>query len=117
MEDTASLEACLAIDLVVAWRVHWLTQVGREKPHTACDQILKEEEWRVLSAWATGTRAETAPTVQEVTRWIGKMGGWLARGKHDNPGTMCIWRGLVRLPTLVQGYLLALRMHGIRAGP
>jgi hypothetical protein len=117
LEDTASLEACLAIDLVVAWRVHWLTRVGREKPHTACDQILKKEEWRVLSAWATGTRAETAPTVQEVTRWIGQMGGWLARGKHDNPGTTCIWRGLGRLPTLVQGYLLALCVHGIRASP
>jgi len=61
--------------------------------------------------------ADTAPTVQEATRWIGRMGGWLARGKQDHPGTMCIWRGLVRLPTLVQGYLLALRIHGIRAGP
>ena len=76
LKDTESLEACLAIDLVVAWRVHWLTRVGREKPNTACDQILKEEEWRVLSAWATGTMAEKAPSVQEATRWIGKMGGW-----------------------------------------
>ena len=117
LEDRESLEACLALDLVVAWRVYWLARVGREEPHTACDQILKEEEWRVLSAWAHGTMAETAPTLQEATRWIGKMGGWLARGKHDHPGTTCIWRGLVRLPTLVQGYLLALRIHGIRAGP
>jgi hypothetical protein len=117
LNDTDSLEACLAIDLVVAWRVHWLTMVGREKPDTPCDQILNEEEWRVLSAWATGTMVETAPSAQEATRWIGKMGGWLARGKHDNPGTTCIWRGLVRLPTLVQGYLLALHVHGIRAGP
>jgi hypothetical protein len=117
LEGTESLEACLAIDLVVAWRVYWLTRVGREKPDTPCDQILKEEEWRVLSAWATGTMAETVPRVQEATRWIGKMGGWLARGKHDHPGTTCIWRGLVRLPTLVQGYLLALHVHGIRASP
>jgi hypothetical protein len=117
LDDTESLEACLAIDLVVAWRVHWLTWVGREKPNTACDQILKEEEWRVLSAWATGVMAEKAPSAQQATRWIGKMGGWLARGKQDNPGTTCIWRGLVRLPTLAQGYLLALRVHGIRAGP
>ena len=43
-------------------------------------------------------------------RWIGKMGGWLARGKQDTPGTTCIWRGLVRRPTLVQGYLLALHV-------
>jgi hypothetical protein len=115
--DTESLKACLAIDLVVAWRVHWLTRVGREKPNPASDQILKEEERRVLRVWATGVMAEKAPSVKQATRWIGKMGGWLARGKQDNPGTTCIWRGLVRLPTLVQGYLLALRVHGIRGGP
>jgi Druantia protein DruA/Transposase DNA-binding/Transposase Tn5 dimerisation domain len=117
LEDTESLEACLAIDLVVAWRVHWLTRAGRETPNNACDQILKEEEWRVLSAWANGKMAEKVPSVQEATHWIGKMGGWLARGKQGHPGTTCIWRGLARLPTLVQGYLLALRVHDIRAGP
>ena len=62
-------------------------------------------------------RGPTAPSVQQATRWIGKMGGWLARGKQDHPGTTCIWRGLVRLPTLVQGYLLAPHIHGIRANP
>ncbi|MGH9445568.1 MAG: IS4 family transposase, partial [Terriglobia bacterium] len=117
LNKTESLEACLALDLVVAWRVYWLTQVGREKPSTPCDQILKEEEWRVLSAWATGTMAETAPTTQDATRWIGKLGGWLARGKHDYPGTTCMWRGLLRLQNMTQGYLLAMEVHGIRAGP
>jgi hypothetical protein len=117
LQDMENLEACLTIDLVVAWRVYWLTRAGRETPNLACDQILKGEEWRVLSAWANGKMAKKVPRAQEATRWIGKMGGWLARGKQDHPGTTCIWRGLVRLPTLVQGYLLALRVHGIRAGP
>jgi hypothetical protein len=117
LEDADSLEACLAIDLVVGWRVHWLTHIGREKPDTPCDQILKEEEWRVLSAWATRQRAETAPPTQQATRWIGKLGGWLARGKQDHPGTTCVWRGLVRLQSMSQGYLLALNIHGIRASP
>ena len=117
LDDADSLEACLAIDLVVAWRVHWLTQMGREQPNTPCDQALKEEEWRVLSAWATGTIAATAPSAQAATRWIGKLGGWLTRGKQDYPGTTCMWRGLVRLQSMTQGYLLALNVHGIRAGP
>ena len=33
--------------------------VGREKPETPSDQILSEEEWHVLSAWATGNVIET----------------------------------------------------------
>lgn len=43
--------------------------------------------------------------------------GWLAQGKHDNPGTTCLWRGLVHPPNMVHGYVLALHFHGIRAGP
>jgi hypothetical protein len=117
LDDTHCLEACLAIDLVVAWRVYWLTMVGREKPDSPCDQILSEEEWHVLSAWATGTIADKAPSVQQAIHWIGKMGGWLARGKQDQPGTTCMWRGLRRLPSIIQGYLLALKVHGVRAGP
>lgn len=117
LNDTHSLEACLAIDLVVAWRVYWLTMMGREKPDTPCDQVLSEEEWHVLSAWATGKIADKAPSVQQAMHWIGKMGGWLARGKQDQPGTTCMWRGLTRLPSIVQGYLLALRVHGVRASP
>jgi hypothetical protein len=117
LDDVHSLEACLAIDLVVAWRVYWLTMVGREKPDTPCDQILGEEEWHVLSAWATGKIADKAPSVQQAMRWIGNLGGWLPRGKQDNPGTTCMWRGLARLPSMVQGYLLALKVHGVRAGP
>ncbi len=117
LDDTDSLESCLAIDLVVAWRVYWLTMVGRERPDTPCDQILSEGEWHVLSAWATGKIPHAAPSAQQAMRWIGKMGGWLARGKQDNPGTTCMWRGLGRLPTMAQGYLLALRIHGVRAGP
>jgi Domain of unknown function (DUF4338)/Transposase DNA-binding/Transposase Tn5 dimerisation domain len=117
LEDTDSLEACLAIDLVVAWRIHWLTMMSRERPDTPCDQMLSEAEWQVLSAWATGTMADTVPSAQRAARWIGKLGGWLPRGKQDNPGTTCMWRGLARLPSMVQGYLLALQVHGIRAGP
>jgi hypothetical protein len=117
LNDTESLEPCLAIDLVVAWRVYWMTMLGREKPDTPCDQILSQEEWHVLSAWATGKIPAAAPNSQHAMRWIGKMGGWLARGKQDNPGTTCMWRGLGRLPTMAQGYLLALRVHGVRDGP
>ena len=117
LDDAASLEACLAIDLVVAWRIYWLTMVAREKPDTPCDKILPSEEWRVLSAWATGTVPTKAPGAQQAMRWIGKMGGWLPRSREDNPGTTCMWRGLGQLPTMAQGYLLALRIHGIRAGP
>ncbi len=117
LDDAQSIQACLAIDLVVAWRVYWFTMVGRQKPETPCDQILSEDEWHVLSAWATGKIADTAPSAKQAMHWIGKLGGWLSRGKQDNPGTTCMWRGLGRLPSMAQGYRLALEIHGVRASP
>ncbi len=117
LDDAQSIQACLAIDLVVAWRVYWLTMLGREKPETPCDQILSQDEWHVLSAWATGKIADEPPSAQKAMRWIGKLGGWLRRGINDNPGTTCMWRGLTRLPGMAQGYRLALEIHGVRAGP
>jgi hypothetical protein len=117
LDEAKTLEACLAIDLVVAWRIYWLTMMGRERPETPCDQVLSKEEWHVLSLWATGTMVDKTPSAQQAARWIGKLGGWFSRGKEDNPGTTCMCRGLGRLPDLVQGYLLALQLHGIRDGP
>jgi hypothetical protein len=117
LQDTDNLESCLAIDMVIAWRVYWMTMMGREQPDTPCDQILQEEEWQVLSAWATGQLPDRPPSAQQAMRWIGKMGGWLARNQQDNPGTTCMWRGLGRLPIMAQGYRMALCLHGVRAGP
>ena len=91
--------------------------MGREKPETPCSQILSEDEWHVLSALAIGKVADTAPSARQAMHWIGKLGGWMSRGKQDNPGTTCMWRGLGRLPNIVQGYRLALKIHGVRAGP
>ena len=118
LDDTDSLEPCLAIDLVVAWRVYWMTMVGREKPDTPCDQILSEEEWHVLSAWATGKIPDTAPerpTGDALDRQDGRLAA--PEGNKTNPGTTCMWRGLGRLPTMAQGYLLAQQQYGIKPGP
>jgi len=116
LEDADSLQSCLAIDLVVGWRVYWFTMVGRNNPEESCETILSEDEWRVLSIWATKKLPETAPSVKQTMHWIGRMGGWMKRGERDNPGTTCMWRGLARLPGMALGYRLALDHHGLGPG-
>jgi hypothetical protein len=81
LHDVDCLEPCLAIDIVVAWRVYWLTMAGRQAPDTPCDQILREEEWHVLSAWATGRIPDAVPGTRQAMRWIGNMGGWPEENK------------------------------------
>ena len=117
LEEAQNLQSCLAIDMVVGWRVYWFTMIGREKPDMPSAQILSEDEWRVLSAWATGKIAESAPSAKQAMRWIGRMGGWRKRNELDNPGTTCIWRGMARLPAMAQGYRLALSLHNLDPSP
>ena len=42
------LEACLAIDMVVAWRLFYLTKLGREIPDAPCTVFFEEAEWKAL---------------------------------------------------------------------
>jgi len=42
--SASRLEACLAIDLVVAWRIHHLTKLGRETPDVPCSVYFEEAQ-------------------------------------------------------------------------
>jgi len=44
------LEACLAIDAVVAWRIHYLTWLGRATPDLPCTVAFEEDQWKAVIA-------------------------------------------------------------------
>ncbi len=99
-----SIEACLAIDMVVTWRILFLTMMGRETPDVSCEVFLKEEEWKVLYTIAKQTTdiPEVPPTLREAVRMIASLGGFLGRKSDREPGVTTIWRGLQRLDDIVK---------------
>jgi len=113
------LQAAIAFDLVIAWRVQWLMAQSRQTPHVACDDILTEEEWKPLYAYVhKRPPPEKPPTLREAIRLIAKLGGFLGRKRDGEPGPMVLWRGLTRLPDLVAGWRMALQFGlAARAGP
>jgi hypothetical protein len=113
------LETCLAIDMVIAWRLFWLTHQGRETPDMPCDIILAEEEWQALHAYIhQEPPPEQPPALQEAVRMIGKLGGFLGRKADGQPGTTVLWRGLRRLPDIAAGWRAFSQFgNGLRAGP
>ena len=114
------LETCLAIDMVVAWRIYWLTQQGRETPDIPCDVILAEEEWQALHAFIhKEAPPQQPPPLLQAVRMIGKLGGFLGRKSDGEPGTTTLWRGLQRLEGIAAGWALALSTPGLgaRASP
>lgn len=57
------LQACLAIDLVVAWRIHRLSKLARHTPDVPCTVYFDEADWQALTVFEThqAARAEQRP--------------------------------------------------------
>ncbi len=96
------IEACLAIDMVVAWRIYHLTKLGRETPDVPCTVFFEEAEWKALAAYLTKNPIPPAhpPTLREATRMVASLGGFLGRKGDGEPGTESLWIGLQRLDDL-----------------
>jgi len=93
------IQSCLAIDLVVAWRIFHLTKLGRETPDVPCTIFFEEAQWKALVAYITQNPAPPAqpPSLREATRMVASLGGFLGRNSDGEPGTKSLWIGLQRL--------------------
>jgi len=91
------LEACLAIDAVVAWRIHHLTYLGRATPDLPCDTVFEDDLWKGVIVFRTRKPPPgKPPTLREMIRMIAGLGGFLGRKSDREPGTQTLWRGLQR---------------------
>ena len=97
------LEACLAIDLVVAWRIYHLNKLGREVPQAPCTVYFQDSEWKALMVFTTKNPVPPAepPTLREALRLVAALGGFLGRKGDGEPGTQTLWLGLQRLDDIV----------------
>jgi hypothetical protein len=111
LETADRLKRCLVLDLIVAWRVLYLTTIGRDCPDLPCSVIFEDHEWRSLYLFVHKKEAKVPkkpPTLREVTRIIGKLGGHLGRKSDGEPGQTVMWRGLSRLSDISAFYLIRL---------
>jgi hypothetical protein len=100
--DADTIESCLAIDMVVAWRIFYLTKLGREIPDVPCTVFFEDAEWKALVAYKTQNAIppEKPPTLREALRMVASLGGFLGRKCDGEPGTKSLWLGIQRLDDL-----------------
>ena len=120
--NTNRLEACLGIDMVVAWRIYHLTMLGRETPDTPCSTFFTDVEWKALCCYVhrTPVAPEAPPSMQEAVRMVGFLGGHMGRKGDGPPGTQVLWRGLERLDTTKKMYVIFMSQpppHPLAAPP
>ena len=100
------LQNCLAIDLVVAWRIIELVRLGREKPNEPCSIYFAEAEWKALKSFVTQSYRppDHPPTMGEALRMVASQGGFLGRKGDGQPGTKAVWLGLQRLDAITKAW-------------
>ena len=100
------LEACLAIDLVVAWRIFHLAKLGRAIPDVPCTVFFEEAEWKALHVRVNNTPDVPAkpPSLRTAMRMVASLGGFLGRAGDGEPGTKSLWLGLQRLDDITAVY-------------
>jgi len=96
------IETCLAIDMVVAWRIFHLAKLGRQTPDVPCTVFFEEAEWKALVAYVTQNPnpPNQPPMLREAMRMVATLGGFLGRKGDGEPGTKSLWLGLQRLDDL-----------------
>lgn len=108
LATVARIENCLAVDLVVAWRIVHLTMLGRQTPDLPCTVFFEEHEWKALYAFVHRSRAKVptqAPPLREAMRVVASLGGFLGRKSDGEPGTKSLWLGLQRLDDIAACWL------------
>lgn len=106
-QDAECLKRLIAINMVIAWRIHLMTLLGREMPELPMELLFADMEIRVLGILSK-QRGWTSPeNLGEAVIIVARMGGYMNR-KHDPPpGAELLWRGYRQLTLLSQGLGLA----------
>lgn len=97
LEKLERLEPALAFYLIIAWRVLYLTMLGRECPELPCNLVFADEEWQAFYL-VTHHKAppDEPPSLDTMVRMVASYGGFLNRKGDGFPGPQTIWIGLQR---------------------
>jgi hypothetical protein len=101
LETAEAFLPYLALCMIVAWRVQYVTMLGRECPELPCDVVFAAEEWRSVYAVVKGEAPPAAaPGLGTMVKLIASLGGYLGRKCDGEPGPKAMWVGLRRMADL-----------------
>lgn len=98
LETSERLLPCLMFYKIIAWRVLYLTHLGRECPDLPCDAVFAACEWK--SVWRIvedEPLPEKAPPLKTFLKLVGRLGGHNGRRHDGPPGPQSIWTGTRRM--------------------
>lgn len=98
LETSERMAACVALYLIVAWRVIFVLRLGRECPDLPCEAVLSPDEWRSVYTIVKNEPPPVAPpSLGEMIPLIASLGGYLQRKNDEPPGPKAMWIGMQRM--------------------
>jgi hypothetical protein len=114
--DRTVWQNCLAIDLVVAWRIEHIKKLSRTRPLAPCSIAFEQHEWQALLAFKRPKLLlpSLEPNLREITRLTAELGGFLGRKGDGEPGSTTLARGLQRLQDIAAAFLIFKQHHALQ---
>jgi hypothetical protein len=104
LEHGDRLKPAIALYMIIAWRVLYLTMLGRKCPDLSCEAVFDREEWQAVYIVTKRERPpKTPPRLDEMVRMVASWGGYLNRKSDGEPGPKTLWIGLQRVRDFVLG--------------
>lgn len=98
LTEASRFKPCIALYLIIAWRILYLTMLARNNPNVSCEQCFIKEEWQLVYLMVKKKPPSDPPiTLMEMTRLLGQLGGFTNRRSVPFPGIKCLWRGIKKL--------------------
>jgi hypothetical protein len=101
----------IALYSVIAWRILYLTQLGRSCPDLNCEVVFDPSEWKAVYTVLHHKRSDfrlpdEPPRLGEMIKMIASLGGYIDRPRQNSrPGTQTLWIGLQQTHSLSTGWL------------
>ena len=102
LETIERLEPALAFYMIIAWRILFLTMLGRECPELPCDVVFDTAEWQaVYIVTERKPPPDHPPSLDAMVRKVAALGGFLNRKSDGFPGPQTLWIGIQRTADFV----------------
>jgi hypothetical protein len=90
-----NFSAALSFYLIIAWRILFVVVMGRHCPDMSCECVFSKEEWQTTYVVLYRKKPpQIPPTLNEMTRMVASLGGYLNRKSDPEPGAKTMWIGL-----------------------
>ena len=84
-------------------RIARLMRLGRSCPDLDAQLMFEPDEWKAAFILNQKRPPDTPPTLNEVTRLVAQLGGFLAHTGDGEPGVKTIWLGMQRILDFAAG--------------